>query len=247
MNYKYLVLSISIIVISISSSVSYAQNNQRINLTNGSDNTSRVVYNREYRIVERQFDYSAIDGSPYLDDELVLGYGILKNGDSLSFYMRYDMYSDEIEYLKADKLYTITNKPDLYYIVLNNYRFVYKDYISDGIITKGFLIQLYDDNYSLFEKKYTKFQDAKPQKTMPFSEATPAKFKTPRSEWYFSTNSVPISQFTPDNSGLKLISQNDAILKKLKSFIKQNHLKIRKEEDMISLFKYYNSILEQNL
>jgi hypothetical protein len=223
--------------------ISIGQNYQRVNINSLSDNTARVIYNRDFRVVETLIDYSTIEGTAYLDDQLVLGYVRLKNGDSLNYYMRYDMYSDEIEYLKEGSLYVISNKNILDFVSLNNEYFVYENYITNNKIIKGYLIQSYKNKISLYRKEQVVFEDKKPPQTMPYSEGNPARFNKLRTTWLFSSETKPIVAFSTDNEGLKLISGSNDQYKMLKAFIKENHLKIKKEEDLITLFRYYNSLL----
>ncbi len=224
--------------------LSLGQIEQRVNLKNGSDNTSRVIYNREYRNSATDIKYSYIKGSPYLNDSLTIGKIRLLNGDSIISYMRYDMYADEIEFLKNEKLYTVYNKSELDYIIIGDITFIYTKYIDDNQFIKGYLIELIKDKVSLFSSKHVQFISARPPQTMPYSEASPAKFSQVETKWYFAINKQPISQFDTNNEGIKLISLNNDIYRKLKQYIKINKLKIKRKEDLIKLIIYYNSLLE---
>lgn len=223
----------------------YSQIYQHVNIKSGLDNTSRVLYNRDFRVADRKIDYSAIKGTSYLSEDLTLGYVKFVNGDSSNYYMRYDMYSDEIEYLKEDTLFVIINKDKVEYIYLNDYIIVHSHYILDDQITKGYLIQSYKDKISLYRKEHVVFEDARPPQAMPYSEGNPARFKKMRTTWLFSSEAKPITTFSTDNDGLKLISGNNDQYKKLKAFIKENRLKIKKEDDLVILFEYYNSLLKK--
>lgn len=78
---------------------------------------------------------------------------------------------------------------------------------------------------------------------MPFREATPVRFKSTPVKWYFSHDNSTIAKFNPHNAGLKQVSAN--LFAELKAYIKANKLKIKKEDHLVSLFEYYNTLLKQ--
>ena len=201
------------------------------------------VYYGDFEIMGSKLNYQDISGSPYLNDELVLGQVIFKKGDSAEYYLRYDIYADEIEYLKNKSLYSVINMPALDHINLNEQRIVYQTYYENGKQSSGFLLQLVTNKCSLYQKLGVKFQDSQPGQSMPFREATPTRFKSTPIKWYFSTDNSTITQFNPDNAGLKQVFAEH--FTELKAYIKANKLKIKKEDDLVALFEYYNMLLKQ--
>lgn len=209
-------------------------------------NINMEKYRGNYVAINRVLDYSAIDGSPYLEDNLIGGVVKFNSGDSLNHFMRYNLYSDEIEYLDDGQLFTIL-KPQmkkLEYIHLNGNTIVYKEYYIRKQAETGYLLRLVKDRYSLYKRLRVEFQDAVPAKTS-LHEPTPAHFVAKNVQWFYSLNGKPISFFKADNKWLREIGLSYYDV--LKSFVKKEHLKLRKEEDLITLFKYYNSLLENAL
>jgi hypothetical protein len=204
---------------------------------------TKDVYYGDFEIISTKLNYSDIAGSPYLNKDLVLGQVIFKSGDTTAYYLRYDMYRDDMEYLINKSLYSVVNIPALDHIDLNGQRIVYKTYYDNNRLSKGYLIQLVIDQCSLYQKLQVKFEDAQPMQSMPFREATPAQFKSTPVKWYFTADDLTIKQFKPDNAGLKQVSVKHYA--KLKAYIKANRLKIKKEDDLVTLFKYYNELLIQ--
>ena len=201
------------------------------------------VYYGDFEIMGGKLIYKDISGSPYLNDELVLGQVIFKKGDIAEYYLRYDIYADEIEYLKNKSLYSVINMPALDHINLNGQRIVYQSYFENGKQSSGFLIELVTNKCSLYQKLRVKFADAQPGQSMPYREATPDQFKATPIKWYFTANNLTITQFQPDNAGLKQVSAKH--FAELKAYIKANKLKIKKEDDLVTLFEYYNKLLQQ--
>jgi hypothetical protein len=193
--------------------------------------------------VKRVFDYSEVEGSPYLNDKLIGGIVKFNNGDSLNQYLRYDMYSDEIEYLEKGKLFNIlkSQMKNLDHIYLNGNSIIYKDYFIKKKVHSGYLFELVNAQCGLYKRLRVEFQNAKPAKTS-YHKPTPAQFVTKSVQWFYSFNGEPISFFKADNAGLKIIGGSH--YEDLKEFVKENGIKLKKEADLIILFKYYNSLLE---
>ena len=204
---------------------------------------TKDVYYGDFEIISTKLNYSDIEGSPYLNKDLVLGQVIFENGDTTEYYLRYDMYSDDIEYLINKSLYSVVNIPALDHIDLNGQRIVYQPFYKNGRQSKGYLVQLVTAQCSLYQKLQVKFEDAQPMQSMPFREATHAQFKSTPVKWYFTSEDLTIKQFKPDNAGLKQVSAKHYA--KLKDYIKANKLKIKKEDDLVTLFEYYNELLIQ--
>jgi hypothetical protein len=231
---KTRILVITLMIMMLGTHQSLAQNIIHLNTE---------VYYGDFEIMSSKLDYQDISGSPYLNDELVLGQVIFKKGDSAEYYLRYDIYADEIEYLKNKSLYAVINMPALDHINLNEQTIVYQTYYENGKQSSGFLLQLVTDKYSLYQKLRVKFKDAQPGQSMPYREATPTRFKSTPIKWYFSNDDSPITQFDPYNAGLKQVSTK--YFAELKAYIKANKLKIKKEDDLVTLFEYYNDLLKQ--
>lgn len=201
------------------------------------------VYYGDFNIISSKLNYRDISGSPYLNDDLILGQVIFRSGDSAEYYLRYDMYSDEIEYLKNKSLYSVINMPSLDHINLNGQRIVYQTYYVNNKQSSGYLVQLVTNKCSLYQKLRVKFEDTQPAQSMPYKEASPAQFKSTPVKWYYSNDNSTITQFKPDNAGLKQVSAKH--FSELKAYIKANKLKIKKEDDLVALFEYYNMLLKQ--
>ena len=231
---KTRIFVIILLTMMIGASQSLAQN--LIHLNN-------EVYYGDFEILSSKLNYKDISGSPYLNDELVLGQVIFNNGDTTEYYLRYDMYRDEIEYLKNESLYSVINIPALDHINLGGQRIVYETNYDNGRESSGYLIQMVTNQCSLYKKLRVKFEDAQPGNSMPFREATPTRFKTSPVKWYFTSDNLTITQFKPDNAGLKQVSAKYHT--NLKAYIKANKLKIKREDDLVTLFEYYNELLIQ--
>jgi len=228
------IFAIVFLSVTISSLNSMAQSLRNIN----SD-----VYHGDYENLSRKLSYNDIKGSPYLNEDLILSRVYFKNKDSAEYYLRYDVYADEIEYLKDNRLFTILNMATLDYIILNGQKIVYQTYYFDGKESKGYLVELVNNKCSLYKRYRVEFEDAQPGQSMPFREASPARFKPIQEQWFFTNEASPITHFMPNSTGLRQVS--DEHYDKLKAYAKANKLKTKKEDDLVTLFEYYDELLEQ--
>lgn len=200
------------------------------------------VYFGDYTPIKRQLTYSDVEGSPYLNKELTRGLVLFSNGDSVTYYLRYDIYSDEMEYLQNKSLFVILNIEKLDHILLNGDKMVYKSYFIKSNLQSGYLIHSLDSYCNLYQKPQIRFEPDKPAKSS-YDEDVPAHFKEKPTFWFYSCGSDAITHFSADNSGLKQISgpHYDA----LKAFMKKNKLKLKNEADLVALFKHYSVLLQE--
>ena len=228
---KKIVVISSILIISVHVQFAYAQ---VILETNGRP------YTGKYKPIVRSLSYDDIEGSPYSDSRLMPGIVMFDTGDSLIYYLRYDIYSDEVEYLENEELLTITNKDELDFIILDDKKFVYKTYLINDREHSGYLVQSVTNQCSLFQKQRMDFQGAKPPKSS-YEPGTPDQFVKRKVSWLYSCGNDPITLFSPENKSLAKIM--GSYYKKVSRYMKENKLKPGREGDIILIFEYYNSLL----
>ncbi len=186
---------------------------------------------------KKQMEYAAIEGSPYLNEQLIQGSVKFKKGDSTLRFMRYDIYKDEIEYLENNKLFILLKNqiPTIERIDLEGNEIVYQQFIEKGEKQSGILIKMPTTKCSLYKKYTIEFHEALPAKTgMPISR--PVRFGAKQKQWFYACGSDPITLLETDKSSLKKIAGSRYT--QLKDYIKDNDLKIKKEEDLIAIFNY---------
>lgn len=197
------------------------------------------AYNGIYVPVERALNYNNIEGSPYLDDDLLKGYVKFSFGDSTVQYVRYNIYSDEMEYLDGEKLYVIENVNSLDHVHVNGHFLFYRTYKLRNSFREGYLDRLVEGRYNLYLKYNVDFEEAKPARSS-YHEPTPNRFVMKNPTWYCSIDNSVIKNFETDNSSLEEIFRED--FAEMKKYIKAEKLKLRKQEDVVRLFEYYNSM-----
>jgi hypothetical protein len=195
-------------------------------------------YFGNFKTINRSINYENIQGSPYLDEELIQGYVKFSLGDSNVYFLRYNIYADEMEYLDGSSLKIISNPSELDHVHVNKHSFYYTTYKFRNSFKEGYLEKLVDGTVELYLKydvDFKKYEEAKSS----YHEAKPERFETGQPTWYASVENGPIKNFEVNKSGLESIFQDDYA--EVQKYIKSNKLKLRKEEDVIKLFEHYNS------
>ena len=201
---------------------------------------SGQTYLGQYSKLKKQLDYETIKGNPYLDNMLMPGLVTFKNGDRVTYNMRYDTFSDEVEYLQGESLLVITNKENLDFITLNDYKIVYETYQINNQEISGYLLEVVSGQYNLYQKHEVEFIEAKPAISS-YHPPTPDHFQNKGTRWLYGCTPDPITSFTPDKKSLKEIMRSS--YPAVAAYIKENKLKLNRKADVIAIFEYYNSQL----
>lgn len=197
-----------------------------------------IEYKGNFWPVSKTLNYEEIEGSPYPTPKLVKGQVKFEGGDTASYFMRYDIYLDEMEFLKDERLYSITNTRMLAYLDIGGIRYIYQDYYINKKKFTGYMAELVKEAYSLYRKDRVQFESEKPPKSS-YDLPSPAVFKSKPSLYLVSIDGRQIQQFKVDNSAYGKFPPFKA--SDIKAYMKQHNLKFKNEEDLIQLFQYLNS------
>ena len=196
------------------------------------------MFSGYYEPINRTLNYDDVEGSPYLDPELIKGYVKFRLGDTADYFLRYNIYADEMEYLDGDKLFVINNPDQVDVVAVNNHELYYTTYKFRNSFKKGFLEKLVDGHYALYIKYNIDYEKRKEARSS-YEKPIPDRFVKKSPTWYCSIDNGPIKNFENDNSGLEELFRQD--YPDVKAYIKSEKLKLRKPEDVIKLFEYFNS------
>jgi len=200
--------------------------------------SSRELINNEQSV--STFDHRNKDlvGSNYIDQNFL---SAKLNIDEIIYAMRYDAYQDEMEiekdgntfYLRKDFNYQIT------FLDKNKIYQVY-NYEEKEKINKGFFVVLYNgDKISLLLQEKIKFYEEEEAKTG-YDQYEPPKLKREKDKIFLGyKNNVTKELPKKKKDILKLFSSKSKVVE---LFIKENKLGLKKSEDLIKIFSYYNSL-----
>ena len=214
-----------------------------VNLSFGQDHKAfkgSREYLGDFRPVRRNVDYSEISGSPYASEKLIEGYVLFTGGDSLTYYLRYNIYADEMEYLEGEDLMIVQNSKDLEDIGINGNLYKYLDYSWLKNLKSGYLISVIDGPLSIYRKQRVKFQDAKPAKSSYETSRPPTFNKETDVLLYSQDGSIPDKVVFVNNIVDQVFPTHQV---HLKEYIKKNKIKVKKEEGFIELVEYYNALI----
>jgi len=215
----------------------FLQNQQNLNPI--SDGYLNYINNNKDK--NSKVDLSTINGTPYGDEEFVLGkaYDILAQNTG-DFYMRYNIYNDAIETKKNlyDKNAIDLIKSENIYVKINDNRYHFRGYIDgEGKQKSGYFILISSRGTNrLYLKKNKKFVP-KREATNPYESEVPASFKD-YNEYYFEIN----------NSLTLIPEKKKAFLKQfpekkneLSNFFKKEKINLKKKNDLVRLLNYYST------
>jgi len=192
-----------------------------------------------YEPIYYSLNYNEVQGSAYLNDTLKRGVVRFPNGDSSEVFMRYNIYEDAIEYTEGNRLMVINNPKQIVNVFIGKTEIVYLNYRYGKSVKEGYLIKLVSGEISLYIKYRIEFEDAESPLTG-YHSLTPAQFVYKPSELYISNDGFTIRNFK--SSKTELMELFGTYYKEMGKFKKNKKLKLRKKEDVVVLFEYFNSL-----
>ncbi len=180
-----------------------------------------------------------ISGSPYLQDEFANGtvYTTTKQ-QFVDIPLRYNIYNDQMEFKTPDnKIQAMASPETVERIKFNNIEMIYVPFSNVKKIRKGFFRVVEKGNASLLSRSEVIFKDA--EEPGAYKEAVPPRFQRKPDSYYVK---VGEEQAKRVNSKKELVGLFPAHKNELTSYIKKNKVKTNKEESLIALVRYYNSL-----
>jgi hypothetical protein len=183
---------------------------------------------------KKTIDYIDIQGSPYLNSEFIDGIIYLKDTTAVKLPLRYNIYSDEMEYQIEGVSFTVGNAKFINKILLGESIFVYLPFINSG----GYFELIESGNCFLVQKRSVKFKPAEKPKPIE-GNVTPAKFVDEPDIFYMIVNDTLTVEIKNMKSVINALQDQKS---KVESFIKQEKIKRVKKENLIKIAEYYNSL-----
>jgi hypothetical protein len=183
--------------------------------------------------------YSDIKGTPYLHSEFQEGE--LLTLDSVLYkgiFFRYDIYGDAIEFKSNGNELVIGNTTNINYIQIQDDVFHRINYFNKNKLKGGYFKLLVDGSCNLYAKYSVDFYNKK--EPAAYSRAEPARFGDIKCNYYinFKTDSKPIL-IKNKKQLLTLLARKET---EMASFFKQYKIKVSKEDDLVQLIEFYNSL-----
>ncbi len=179
-----------------------------------------------------------LDGSPYLFEDWRNGSIYMNNGDTIvSIMLRYNVYKDEMQFQNEDKIYTIGSPENIARIILDNQTFVYLNYEEEGKPKKGYFEVLSQGTTCLLQRHFPTILAAN------FNVALNSGNKNDqlslKKKFYLKKEALVVEI---DKKGKNYVSAFDLKGKDIQKFAKDNDLSFKKDEDLIQITKFANSL-----
>jgi len=224
-----------IILISlISSEISYAQfqNTNETTLQSSLDGVQFAVKHNSDK------SFYAI-GSPFIDESFQV-VKLDKFGNHL-FAARYNANLGEMQIQRQNDTIALNNYEDLKVtFALNNKVYQTHSYTNkEGVSKQGFLVVLKEtDSLAVLKEEIVKFYEKKPAVTG-YDKEKPAEYKRLNDVYYYRQGDKVSLLPQKRKDFLKLFPQHSS---ELKDYIKENKISLKKDEDLITLFEYINTL-----
>ncbi|MFZ4930773.1 hypothetical protein [Chryseobacterium sp. Mn2064] len=211
------------------SSFSFGQQTLSVNGATG----AQSVFDGIKSTTGKTLKYEDIPGaSPYLNKEFANA-KVAANYEQVP--VRYNSYSDEIEFKKNNEVQVLPKTSDFSRIeIASPKQTIVLLETSDDL--NGYFIELVNGKNSLYKKVKTKFTDVVPAANSYASER-PANFRTLDPVYYIKTDKGFIKK--PRNQK-EIIEQFPDKKDNLTAFFKSNKIKFDKDEDLIKLVTFLN-------
>jgi hypothetical protein len=173
------------------------------------------------------------DGSPYLDDEFKSG-RVYTNGEDYPVLIRYNTYSSVFEVKTSQDSSGELAKNKNIRVKLRNRDFEFAK-LPDG--NDVFLEKLAEGTLNLWANHTSRFREAKKNESS-YGSDKPAAFIT--SVEYYTGTQGELSVLKLKKKEVLAIMSDHA--KDIKDYIKKAGTKFNRQEDIVALFKHYNSL-----
>lgn len=183
-------------------------------------------------INENFHDYEDIDGSPYLNKEFVNGTFYVKDTLAIKHPIRYNLYTDQMEYQSEGLNYYVGSPQSLSRIILGESVFIYLPFIEKG----GYFELFEPGKCKLVQKRKVEFRHSE---TKPIVGLIKSSYERIPDVFYLVINQNQVFRVVNMNSVMNALQDQRP---KIEIFIKQEKIRNTKKENLIKIVKYYNSL-----
>jgi len=191
-------------------------------------------------LVTERGEFLHVSGNPFVDKDFTEGVIVFKDSTRASKVpMRLNTYSDNIEFKYNDTIKRFTQPELIDYVTFAHRSFMYSPY-KEGLLNKKgyFEILAWGDCKLLFRR-----ESIIKREQLPASDFEGGNFRDyfrTTEEYYIKKDDNPASKLTRTKKGiLKALGDHE---KELTDYMNKHHIKLKKEDDLIDLIYFYNSL-----
>ena len=184
-------------------------------------------------------------GDSYLSTEWKKSVILLYDNNKLieGFPVRYDIKSDDLEVKGRTEVKVLEGRKVKSFMWIDSsrsepYYFVNaKDFKLDGVPLTGFFEVMVDGNSPLFKKTNISIKKADYNATLNMGSRDD---KILKNSTYFAVDGASISEIPGNKKKFLQLLKSKA--DQVESYMDENGLSIKREEELVAIFKYYNSL-----
>jgi len=174
--------------------------------------------------------------SMYFDEKWTQGTVILKDKTVIDDrLLRYNMYNQQMEFISGEDTAAFGNPLEITSINFDRHNFIYTDYICHNEQKKGYFEVLVDSDCKLLLFRCIKYKYVE-ECADPNTELLKETYYMEKKYFIARENKPAIQIPEKKKNVIELLSDKEDI----KSFIKENKIKVCHEDDLKELISYYN-------
>jgi hypothetical protein len=178
--------------------------------------------------------YDDVQGSPYLNREFTEGLIYLKDTTAVRLPLRYNIYTDEMEYLLNEVVYEVGNPRFINKVLLEGSVFVYLQFVDKG----GFFELLEAGKCSLVQKRKVAYQPAEGPKPIQ-GTITPAKFLKDPDVFYILTTDSQVFRITNMKSVVNALKDHQP---EIEAYTREEGIRGTRKDNLLKIAKFYNTL-----
>lgn len=197
----------------------------------------QVEVNQNKSRLEERFS-----GTPYFSDDYVNSRIFFNEQNKpVKAELRYNVYSDEFEFMQAGRLFAISNKERIDSIEYMGKRFVYGEYRDEsGVLHEGFMHQLVKGDCALYKIYNIAFHEEEPPSSG-YDDYEPARFEEESPIYCLQMKDDERPAEIESFRRGKFLNRFGQLEAELKQYIKDHKIRLRREEDLVRFIRYYNA------
>lgn len=189
-----------------------------------------------WTVAEMPRSKGALKGSPYISEDFIA----TKVEDSI-YLMRYNAYADVFEQYETVGGHVVpfaASSGAKFEVPSLKKTYQFLNYKEKNTVKQGYLVLLYEsDDLKLYKKEKINFNRGKAPRTS-YDRAFPDEFERQRDVFYYQINQTGIVELPRKKS--QFLNLFDERKGEINSFMKENKISLREENDLIRLFRFIN-------
>ncbi|HAF29553.1 MAG TPA: hypothetical protein DCG75_10940 [Bacteroidales bacterium] len=160
---------------------------------------------------------------------------IILNDGSIEYELNYNAFKDELEFIENEIIYTVTNPDKIIKVEINEDVLVHAKYNNYDQEEEGYFFELIDDYISLYRREI--ISHIASQKTFDnYGISNNDKYLNKTNLYYLSIYGSPLILINNKKALNKLFFNHPV----LKSFLKEEKIKLNSEDDLKKLVTFLN-------